>query len=201
MDVTLHRLNEPGLAELLAAAVAGAEPAEVMAAPHGATWDDALRAGFVAFHRARSLGPDPVESTWVVRVDGVAAGAVRLEPARPGPAAGARGAAVTGDGPEVGLWLGRGHRGHGVGRSAVLAAAAEAATAGWSGPLVARTTAGNAGALGLLRALGAPATGPGDAAGPDGGTGPEGAVTARIPHRRSWGRSADLDTVRARPID
>ena len=140
VDVRIDPLDERGLAELLDAAVAGADPGEVMPAWPGAVWDDRLRSGFLAFHRRRSLGPDPVERTWVVRVDGRAAGAVRLEP---GP-----------DGTEFGIWLARGARGRGAGTAAVRLLTATAGP-GSGGPLVARTTASNVAAPGLLRALGA----------------------------------------------
>lgn len=185
MDVTLHPLDEPGLAALLAAAVEGAEPAEVMPAEPGASWDDARRTAFLAFHRARSLAADPVERTWVVRVAGVAAGAVRVEPPpgrvahHVGPDAPAgQGTCHSTGGSEIGLWLGRGFRGRGLGRAAVSAVRDVVA-----GPLVARTTAGNAAALGLLRTLGAVPEGDGPR-----GDSPEGAVTARITDGRSWGR-------------
>ncbi|BBF99570.1 MULTISPECIES: GNAT family N-acetyltransferase [Pseudonocardia] len=141
MDVRIDPLDERGLAELLDAAVRGADPGEVMPAGPGAVWDAALRSGFLAFHRSRSLGPAPVERTWVIRVDGRAAGAVRLQP---GP-----------DDTELGIWLARGARGRGAGTAAVRQLLATAAGPGSGVPLVARTTASNVAALGLLRALGA----------------------------------------------
>ena len=167
MDVRIDPLDERGLGDLLEAAVAGADPAEVLPATAGATWDDGLRARFLAFHRGRALAPDPVERTWVVRADGHAVGALRLEP---GPG-----------GDEVGIWLVRDARGRGLGSAAVRQllgpAAAQQGAAGAVGavgaagaPLVARTTAANRAALGLLRALGA-VTAPGT----------DGAVTARFP--------------------
>ncbi|WP_222131172.1 GNAT family N-acetyltransferase [Pseudonocardia sp. C8] len=155
MEVHLTPLDVAGLGELLEAAVAGADPAEVMPAPPGATWDGDRRAGFLAFHRERGLAPDPVERTWVIRVDGRAAGALRLEP---GPA-----------GAELGIWLGRTHRGRGVAVRAVRALLADRSVVAPGAPLVARTTAANTGALALLRALGA-VTAPGT----------DGAVTARL---------------------
>ena len=161
VDVRIDPLDERGLGDLLEAAVAGADPAEVLPAAAGATWDDTLRARFLAFHRGRALAPDPVERTWVVRADGHAVGALRLEP---GP-----------DGDEVGIWLVRDARGRGLGSAAVRQllgpAAAQRGAAGAAGtPLIARTTAANRAALGLLRALGA-VTAPGT----------DGAVTARFP--------------------
>ncbi|SFO01053.1 Protein N-acetyltransferase, RimJ/RimL family [Pseudonocardia ammonioxydans] len=160
MDVRIDPLDERGLADLLDAAVAGADPAEVLPAAAGATWDDGLRARFLAFHRGRALAPDPVERTWVVRADGDAVGALRLEP---GP-----------DGDEVGIWLVRDARGRGLGAAAVRQLLGPGQLAGPVGaagtPLVARTTTANRAALGLLRALGA-VTAPGT----------DGAVTARFP--------------------
>ncbi|ALL74475.1 MULTISPECIES: GNAT family N-acetyltransferase [unclassified Pseudonocardia] len=155
-DVALVPLDEAGLAELLEAAVAGAAPAEVMPAPDGAGWDERLRTGFLAFHRGRALAADPVERTWVVRSGGRAAGAVRVEPGA--------------DGDEVGIWLARGDRGRGTGTAALRLLRSEQSVAASGAPLVARTTASNHGARGLLRTLGA-ATAPGT----------EGTVTARLP--------------------
>jgi RimJ/RimL family protein N-acetyltransferase len=154
-DVVLVALDEAGLADLLEAAVAGAAPAEVMPAPEGADWDDRLRAGFLAFHRGRALAAEPVERTWVVRVGGRAAGAVRVEPGA--------------GGHEVGIWLARDDRGRGTGTAALRLLRAEQSAVASGAPLVARTTASNHGARGLLRTLGA-ATAPGT----------EGTVTARL---------------------
>lgn len=160
MDVRIDPLDERGLADLLAAAVAGADPAEVLPAAADATWDDRMRDRFRAFHRGRALAADPVERTWVIRADGHAVGALRLEP---GP-----------DGDEVGIWLVRDARGRGLGAAAVRRLLGPGTLAGPVGaartPLVARTTAADRAALGLLRALGA-VTAPGT----------DGAVTARFP--------------------
>ncbi|MBP2371110.1 GNAT family N-acetyltransferase [Pseudonocardia parietis] len=164
MDVRIRPLDERGLADLLEAAVAGTAPAEVMPCPPGATWDDELRTGFLAFHRARALAADPVERTWVIRVDGCAAGALRLEP--------------VGGASEIGIWLARGARGRGAGTAAVRLVLDDESVIAPGTPLVARTTAANTAALGLLGALGAAIT-----------PGTEGAVTAQVRTDDHGGRS------------
>ncbi len=55
---------------------------------------------------------------------------------------------------ETGIWLGRSFRGRGVGREALRLVKSLAASAG-AEVLVAETTAGNVGALALLKAAGA----------------------------------------------
>ncbi|NHC14887.1 GNAT family N-acetyltransferase [Motilibacter sp. E257] len=115
-------------------------------------WTPQRRDAFLTFHRARALATPPVETVYAVVVDGRVCGAARLEPP-PGP-----GATV-----EAGIWLGRSCRGRGVGGRALQLLAAQARGAGAVG-LVAVTTAGNAGALGALRQVGAslsPAHAPG----------------------------------------
>ncbi|NIB33179.1 GNAT family N-acetyltransferase [Pseudonocardia sp. MCCB 268] len=120
--------------------------------------------GFLAFHHERGLAPDPVRRTWVIRVDGRAAGALRLEP---GPA-----------GAELRIWLGRTHRGRGVAASARSGLLADrSVVAPGAPPLVTRTTAASTGALALLRALGA-VTAPG-------GQGRDSAALRTDDHR--WG--------------
>ncbi|MCE3553277.1 GNAT family N-acetyltransferase [Pseudonocardia sp. RS11V-5] len=143
MTVTLRALDEPTLVALLDAAVAGAEPAEVMPPVSGAAgWSDAARAAFLTFHRRRSVGAvAPVERTWaILESDGrgeTVVGAGRLEPVA--------------DGLEVGIWLARGARGRGVGRAAVRELVALAG----GRPVVAATTDDNAAAVAVLRGLGA----------------------------------------------
>ncbi|MGK3204961.1 GNAT family N-acetyltransferase [Amycolatopsis sp. MEPSY49] len=140
--ITLTPLDEPALARLLEAAVAGADPLEVMppvAGPPG--WTAARRAAFLDFHRGRSLDPaTAVERTWVVEVDGTAVGAARLE--------------RRGDAVEAGIWLGRGARGRGAGREVTRLLVAEARTSGVA-RFIAATTPNNHGARSLLTGLGA----------------------------------------------
>ncbi|RZT83824.1 RimJ/RimL family protein N-acetyltransferase [Pseudonocardia sediminis] len=145
-DVALADLDESALPDLLAAAVDGAEPAEVMAPlPGEEDWTAAQRAEFRAFHRRRSLDTEtPVERTFVVLVDGRAAGAARLEP-------------VDG-GVEMGIWLVRQWRGRGIGAQVVHLLGARAG----GRALVAETTGGNSAAVGLLRTLGADLSTDGD---------------------------------------
>lgn len=115
-DVTLLPLDRPLLAGLLAVAVADADPAEVMPPvtdpAGGEGWTVERRAAFERFHAWRSLPPDPVESTYAITVAGRVAGAARLC-ARPD-----RNRNREREGPgtvEAGLWIGRSHRGAGVG--------------------------------------------------------------------------------------
>ncbi|MEJ8280485.1 GNAT family N-acetyltransferase [Pseudonocardia spirodelae] len=146
MDLALRRLDELLLAALCDAAVAGADPDEVMPpVPGPPGWTARRRSAFLAFHRERSVATAaPVETTWAVLVDGAVAGAARLEPV-PG-------------GTEAGLWLVRGQRGRGVG-SAVLTMLRHRA----AGPLLAETTTGNAAATAVLRRAGAVTAVDGDA--------------------------------------
>jgi RimJ/RimL family protein N-acetyltransferase len=140
--ITLRELDESTLPLLLAAAVDGAEPDDVMPPLDGPPgWTEARGEAFRAFHRARSIAtPEPVERTWVIVCDGEVVGAGRLEPVRAG--------------AEIGIWLGRRARGHGVGRAAVDLLVEQARTDGHL-QLVASTTAGNSAAVRLLDALGA----------------------------------------------
>lgn len=139
MTVTLRALDEPLLVALLDAAVAGAEPAEVMPPVAGAAgWTDAARAAFLTFHRSRSVGAlAPVERTWVILHGEAVVGAGRLE-------------SVAGV-QEVGLWLARGARGRGIGRIALRELLARAGDR----PVIAETTADDAAAVAILRRLGA----------------------------------------------
>ncbi|MGD9482817.1 GNAT family N-acetyltransferase [Streptomyces sp. TRM70308] len=144
--VTLRPLDAELLTALLDAAVADAEPAEVMPpVPGPPGWTDARRAAFTRFHRGRchGLAPDPVEWTYAVLCAGRVVGAARLCPA-----------SEEGDGVlEAGLWLGRTARGAGVGGAALhrLLDRARALGGRW---VLARTTSGNAAACRALNRLG-----------------------------------------------
>lgn len=135
--VALHPLTEDTLPALLDAAVAGADPLEVMPpVDGGAGWTEERRAAFLAFHRARSLAERPREATFVVVVDGRIAGAARLEPVGAGEL-------------ETGVWLSRDARGRGVGRAVTALLRDEAVRAG-ARRIVATTTPQNLAARALL---------------------------------------------------
>ncbi|MFE3784873.1 GNAT family N-acetyltransferase [Amycolatopsis sp. NPDC059090] len=145
-EIVLIPLDEPGLERLLEAAVADAEPTEVMPPVEGpAGWTEARREAFLAFHRRRSLNPDTaIETTWVVEVDGRVCGAARLRPVS------GRSALEV----EAGVWLGRSARGRGIGRK-VTAVLLDAARDGGAAKFVATTTVDNAAAHRLLSGAGA----------------------------------------------
>ncbi|WUI03831.1 GNAT family N-acetyltransferase [Spirillospora sp. NBC_00431] len=149
IEVALSPLDEPALARLLDAAVAGADPLEVMLPVNGAPgWTPERRTAFLEFHRARCLNPTTaVERTWVVDVDGQAVGAARLQP--------------QGDAVEVGIWLTRASRGRGIGAQVMTLLLAEARSSG-AARCLAATTAGNRGAQALLVGAGATLTHEGD---------------------------------------
>ncbi|MBF6210242.1 GNAT family N-acetyltransferase [Nocardia puris] len=137
--IALVELTEANLPDLLEAAVAGADPLEVMppvSDPPG--WTAERRAAFLAFHRGRALHREhPVERTFVITVDGVAVGAARLEP--------------HGEDVEAGMWIGRAHRGLGIGRI-VAARLRELAAESTARRLTAVTTTDNIPARRLLEA-------------------------------------------------
>ncbi|WP_432745274.1 GNAT family N-acetyltransferase [Streptomyces sp. JH002] len=120
-DVVLLPLDRPLLTALLAVAVAEADPPEVMppvADPTGGDgWTAERRAAFLRFHAWRSLPPDPVESTYAITVAGRVAGAARLcpRPDRDRDRKRVRPGTVEAGTVEAGLWIGRSHRGAGVG--------------------------------------------------------------------------------------
>ncbi|MFC8047730.1 GNAT family N-acetyltransferase [Nocardia sp. NPDC057353] len=136
-DIALQPLTEGNLPALLAAAVAGADPLEVMApVPGPAGWTAERRAAFLAFHRGRGLAAEPVELTYVVLLRGAVVGAARLQPAGAGEL-------------ETGIWLARDARGRGVGRALVTLLRAAAEQAG-AARMIATTTPENAAARGLM---------------------------------------------------
>ncbi|WP_034289099.1 GNAT family N-acetyltransferase [Amycolatopsis benzoatilytica] len=145
-EIVLIPLDEPELARLLEAAVADADPLEVMPPVDGpAGWNDARREAFLAFHRRRSLNPDTaIETTWLIEVDGNPAGAARLRP-------------VSGQAAmevEAGVWLSRSMRGRGIGKR-VAEVLMEAARDGGAARFVATTTVDNTAARRLLSGAGA----------------------------------------------
>ncbi|MET8977945.1 GNAT family N-acetyltransferase [Streptomyces sp. NPDC004539] len=142
-DVTLRRLDEGLLEDLLDAAVADADPLEVMppvAGPDG--WNGERRAAFFRFHRSRSLSAEPVESTYAIVVGDAVVGAARLCPLE-----GPRHAV------EAGVWIGRSHRGGGVG-GAVLHQLLVLARADGFHSLFVSTTSDNAANQRVLTAMG-----------------------------------------------
>ncbi|WP_312884931.1 GNAT family N-acetyltransferase [Nocardia barduliensis] len=150
--VTLEPLDEPLLTELLHAAVADADPGEVMPVEGpGTRWNADREADFRAFHRARALATAPIESTYGIRVDGEVVGAARLCPLPTTPSA-----------AEAGVWIGRSHRGAGIG-TAVLSGLIERATDEGYAELFVSTTADNAAVLRMLTARGIEYTVDGDA--------------------------------------
>lgn len=151
-DVTLRQLDEDLLQDLLEAAVADADPHEVMPPVAGpAGWTAERRTAFSRFHRSRSLSADPVEVTYAIVVGDAVVGAARLCPVQ--------GAEHT---VEAGVWIGRSHRGSGVGGQ-VLHHLLALARAGGFDSLFVSTTPDNTASQRLLTALGADLVREGDA--------------------------------------
>ncbi|GGP76503.1 GNAT family N-acetyltransferase [Streptomyces melanogenes] len=104
-DVTLHLLDRTLLPELLHAAIEDADPLEVMPPVEGpGGWTPERRSAFLRFHESRSLAADPVEITFAIAASQRIVGAARLCPVD-------KQAGVA----EAGVWIGRSHRGVGVG--------------------------------------------------------------------------------------
>ena len=158
--IDLAPVTEARLPLLVAAALAGAAADDVTPpVSPGPQWTGERVEWLQAFHRDRreGLAGPGQESTWAV-VDvgddsgpegGQVVGGVRLQ--------------RTSD-PQVletGIWLVRDARGRGVGRQALQLVLERARQVG-AATVRARTTAGNKGALGLLRSLGAVVTADGD---------------------------------------
>lgn len=151
MMVDLVPVNEDVLEDLLALAVAEAEPGEVMPPASGesvteprTTWTDLRKGAFREYHRRCRVNPHtPVpEVTWAVKARGRIVGAARL-------------ALIDGDpdAREVGLWLGQPYRGQGISGEVAYWALAAARTMD-AKRLVARTTASNPGARRSLERIG-----------------------------------------------
>lgn len=146
--VELAPLTADNLEDLLGAAVADADPEEVMPPVAGSPgWNEARRDAFRRFHRSRALAPEPGEAVYVITVDGRAAGAARITPI-PSQAAGS---------VEIGIWIGRSHRGRGVGRQATAGLVVLARQRGAT-RIVASTNATNIAAQRLLQGVGATIT-------------------------------------------
>ncbi|MET7305091.1 GNAT family N-acetyltransferase [Embleya sp. NPDC005575] len=139
--VRLRRLDEDLLAALLDTAVTDADPAEVMpAVPGPPGWTTDRRAAFLAFHHEWAATP----TTYAILVADRVVGAARLQPAPKTPD----------DALETGLWIGRSHRGRGIGHAVVALLRAEAKAQGAS-RIVASTTEANTAAQRLLTTAGA----------------------------------------------
>ncbi|TDB83386.1 GNAT family N-acetyltransferase [Micromonospora fluostatini] len=143
--VRLEPVDERNLEPLLSVAVAEAEPDDVMPpvdAPAG--WSHARREAFRAFHRDSFGGlPGPTGTQmYAILVGDEVVGMVRMARRdEPGTV-------------EAGMWLGRSARGQGLGAAALRELLNAAAAVGMH-TVVAQTTARNAGALSVLRKLGA----------------------------------------------
>ncbi|MBF6301086.1 GNAT family N-acetyltransferase [Nocardia amamiensis] len=139
--VTLEPLDEQLLTELLQAAVADADPGEVMPVEGpGAGWNAQREAAFREFHRGRALADPPIESTYCIVADGAVVGAARLCPVETGIA-------------EAGVWIGRSRRGSGIG-TAVFAQLIQCATSEGYTSLFVSTTAENTAVLRMLTSRG-----------------------------------------------
>ena len=108
----------------------------------GTGWNAERIGWFRAYHRsaAAGLAGPASEKSWAVLCDDKPAGSIRLK-------------WIGGGTVETGIWLGRSHRGHGIGGAALGLVLAEARRAGLH-QVVASTTAGNIGAQRLLTASG-----------------------------------------------
>jgi RimJ/RimL family protein N-acetyltransferase len=144
-EVRLADVDEVMAEMLLALAQEDAVPDEVTPPlGSGSGWNTERVQWFRAYHRAAAAGLDgPAgERSWAVLCDGSPAGSIRLK------------RIPESDTAETGVWLGRSFRGRGVGTAALELVLAEARSAGLR-QVVARTTAGNIGAQGILRSAGA----------------------------------------------
>ena len=181
--VALLDVSEALLEQLLELALRDADADEVTP-PLGTTpgWNTDRISWFREFHRAAAAGLDgPAgQKSWAISCDGQRAGSLRLRrtdtkppvdggagggaadggvgaeaDAAGGAGGGADAAGGAGGGAlETGIWLARSFRGRGVGREALRLVKDRAASAG-AAVLVAETTAGNVGALALLKSAGA----------------------------------------------
>ncbi|MFF3448306.1 GNAT family N-acetyltransferase [Streptomyces sp. NPDC002667] len=141
----VQQVREESLEELLAVAVEDAAPEEVMPPVTGPPgWTTERQECFRSWHRARRPGlSGPLrESTFVITHNGKIVGSARLA------------FRDSHDVLEAGVWLGRSHRGLGVGTATLRLLLHEAARAG-ARAVVADTKSHNTAALGALRRNGA----------------------------------------------
>ncbi|MET3920726.1 GNAT family N-acetyltransferase [Arthrobacter sp. UYEF20] len=142
--VALVDVSEEVLEHLLTVAIQDADADEVTP-PLGsaAGWNSERISWFREYHHDAASGLDgPArQKSWAISCNGELAGSIRLRRAGPGAL-------------ETGIWLARSFRGRGIGSEALRLVRAQAEASGAT-VLEADTTAGNAGALALLRAAGA----------------------------------------------
>ncbi|MEN8652012.1 GNAT family N-acetyltransferase [Streptomyces sp. 21So2-11] len=151
LDVTLQPLDETLLRSLLDTATADADPEDVMPKVAGpAGWTPVRQAAFSRFHRSRTLTAEPEERTYVIVVGEQVVGAARLCPLRDRPGT-----------AEAGVWIGRSHRGGGVGGTVLEQLLGLARTAGFASMFVS-TTASNTAVHRILTARGVPFARDGD---------------------------------------
>ncbi|MEC5181663.1 GNAT family N-acetyltransferase [Arthrobacter sp. CG_A4] len=142
--VALLDVNGDVLEQLLTVAIRGADADEVTPPLGSVTgWNPERVSWLRDYHHAATAGLDgPArQRSWAISCDGELAGSIRLKRLGPGTL-------------ETGIWLARDFRGRGVGREALRLVKAHAAESGAT-VLEADTTAGNHGALALLRSAGA----------------------------------------------
>lgn len=142
-EVRLVDVDEPMLEQLLELGQRDASADDVTPPlGNGAGWNAERIAWFRAYHRsaAAGLAGPASEKSWAVLCDDKPAGSIRLKWIDVGTV-------------ETGIWLGRSHRGHGIGGAALGLVLAVARRAGLQ-QVVASTTAGNIGAQRLLTAAG-----------------------------------------------
>jgi RimJ/RimL family protein N-acetyltransferase len=143
-DVQLVALNDVTLAQLVLHALPDTDIGEVMPlSPGPATWTPQRLREFITFHHGRRGGlHEPLgEVSFVIMVDGIASGVVRLQ-------------RIASDSLEVGMWLTRSVRGRGIGGQVLADVAHKAAEFG-ARKLVANTTTPNRAALAVLTRIGA----------------------------------------------
>lgn len=135
--VELVPLTEGNLVLLLDAAVRDSDPLEVMTPVDDEPgWTDRRKQAFLEFHRGRALrAGDPSEYTYLISVGESIVGAARLQPSH--------------ESLEAGVWIGRSHRGRGVG-AVVAERLRELATGIGARRVVAKTTVDNHAARRLL---------------------------------------------------
>jgi ribosomal-protein-alanine N-acetyltransferase len=142
-EVRLADVDEPMLEQLLELGQRDASADDVTPPlGNGTGWSPERVDWFRAYHRsaAAGLAGPASEKSWAVLCDGKPAGSIRLKRIDDGTV-------------ETGIWLGRSHRGHGIGGAALGLVLAEARRAGLH-RVLASTTAGNIGAQRLLTAAG-----------------------------------------------
>lgn len=139
----LHPLDRTLLKELLHAAVEDADPLEVMPPVEGpGEWTPERRSAFVQFHESRSLAADPKEITFAIVASRRVVGAARLCPVE-------KQAGMA----EAGMWVGRSHRGVGVGGAVLKLLLDQARAEGFTSVYVS-TTPQNTAVQALMAGIG-----------------------------------------------